>query len=70
MAIVSPLAQFLESNELSQAQFSRRFGFNIVTVNDWVRGRRSPSLASALRIERATAGAIPVKAWLKKRSAA
>ena len=64
---MNPLATYLQRTELGQSQFAKQFGFSATQVSLWLHGKRRPSLDEAFRLEAATGGAIPAKAWLKKR---
>jgi len=59
----SPLAAYLAAQDKSQASFAALAGLDHAVVSRLCAGKRKPSLATALTIERATRGAVPVKAW-------
>lgn len=58
------LAQYLHSENLTQAEFARRLGVNQATVSKLASGeRRSTSIETARRIAAVTGGAVPITAW-------
>jgi DNA-binding transcriptional regulator YdaS (Cro superfamily) len=57
------LDQYLRSRGELAADFARRAGVPAPSVSTWRYGRRRPGLASALRVERATLGAVPATYW-------
>ena len=63
---MNPLVRYLDDTGQSQTQFAARLGFPLSNVNGWFKGHRRPSLEAALRMEKATGGAIPAGAWMKK----
>jgi transcriptional regulator with XRE-family HTH domain len=65
---MNPLARYLDKTRLTQTQFSRRFGIANSQVSNWLHGNRRPSLDAAFRLEDATDGAIPARAWMKKKT--
>jgi transcriptional regulator with XRE-family HTH domain len=65
----SLLAAYLKDAGLSYRSFAARVGASHSLVPKWLSGDGKPGLELALGIEKATSGAIPFKAWLRKRSA-
>ena len=58
------LSKFLRESEVTQAQFAARVGLSQATVSKLASGTLSPSLQVAVRIERATGGAVCVASWV------
>jgi DNA-binding transcriptional regulator YdaS (Cro superfamily) len=57
------LRNYLSRHGISQSAFAAMIGVNESTVSRYVQGPVRPSWATALRIERATSGAVPLSAW-------
>lgn len=57
------LRRHLKRNGMSLTEFARLAGVPIPQVSMWRSGRRRPGLASAVKLERASGGAIPVDSW-------
>lgn len=57
------LQKYLKTNGMRQVELARRLGLSNGYLHNLLRGNRRPSLDMALRIERATDGAVPVQAW-------
>jgi DNA-binding transcriptional regulator YdaS (Cro superfamily) len=57
------LDHYLRMRGESAVVFARRAGVPAPSVSSWRKGTRRPGLASALRLERATDGAVPVSYW-------
>lgn len=64
MTGIERLAEFMRERGLSQTAFAALAGVPAPMVSMWLSGRRRPGLASALKIESATAGAVRASAWL------
>lgn len=62
----SLLADYLNEHAESQSAFARRAGVSESALSDWLRGRRNPDVTSAVAIERATDGAVPVESWVRQ----
>lgn len=58
-----------EHFEGSQAAFSRATGLHPSNISLWISGDRRPDLKSAVAIEAATEGEIPVSYWLHDHTA-
>ena len=63
MEAMNSLTRYLKENDLTQAAFAERVGLRQATVSKVCAGKVGVSLATALRIERATGGAVPVSVW-------
>lgn len=59
------LAQYLESENLTQADFAKLLGVTQATVSKLTGGshRRFPSVETAKRIATVTGGRVPITAW-------
>jgi len=57
------LKRFLREQRLSERAFAARAGVNISLVHYAKHGKKRPGLDGAMKIERATDGAIPASAW-------
>ncbi len=55
------LASYLSTHRLSYREFGRRVGADAAQVHRWASGKRTPSLAQALRIRAETDGAVGVE---------
>tara|TARA_B100000809_G_scaffold121754_1_gene119911 strand:- start:91 stop:291 length:201 start_codon:yes stop_codon:yes gene_type:complete len=53
-----PIAKFLESQGLTQADFAKRVGLSRQQINNVVRGRSNPSLRTIRKIVEVTGGEI------------
>ena len=58
-----PLARWLDKEGISREAFAGKLRVSRVHVDRLCRVARRPSLALALKIEKATGGAVPVAAW-------
>lgn len=63
------LAAYLRSTGTPQARFAATIGCSQSYLSELVSGAKTPGLGLALRIERATAGAVPASAWLAEDAA-
>lgn len=69
----TPLARFLVQSGTSARELASRieeirgYRVNAAVVSGWTTGRRPPGPASAALIDKATKGAVPVKAWVRWR---
>lgn len=59
----TPLATYMEREEISDADFAALIGKDRSLVNRLRRGLVRPTLDVAAEIEAKTAGAIPMQAW-------
>lgn len=60
------LTQYLKAENLTQAQFAERVQVRQSTISKLCSGEIRPSWSMAARIERATAGAVPVATWASR----
>jgi len=58
---------YLERHRISQKEFAEQAGVSPPMVCQWVSGKRRPCVTSALAIEKATGGKIPVSYWSKSK---
>jgi transcriptional regulator with XRE-family HTH domain len=58
------LRAYLKANKLTQEDFARQAGLDGPQISQWVAGPRRPSLASAIKLQNATAGFISVHDWI------
>lgn len=63
---MNPLAQYLRRHKLTPRRFAAATGLDRVTIYRIATGKRGVGLVMAGRIERATGGAVPWSAWLKR----
>jgi transcriptional regulator with XRE-family HTH domain len=64
------LADHLEQEGITHAEFARRLGVTDSAVWRWAHGERSPGLKLAFAIEKETGGKVSAVSWFsKKRSA-
>lgn len=61
--MVNKLAEYLDDEGLSQADFARLAEIKAPLVSMIAGGRRGAGLKTALAIERATGGRIPAEYW-------
>lgn len=57
------LADYLNSNNLTQAEFARSAGCRQATVSKLCTADASPSIELALKIEKASRGHVKIEAW-------
>lgn len=57
------LRSFLRRSELSAAQLAKLAGLSPAQVSHLMVGRRRASLDVAVRLQRATRGAVPCESW-------
>lgn len=57
------LRSYLAREQLSAADIAPRLGVHMSVVYRWIKGETTPSVDSALAIERLTNGAVPVESW-------
>ena len=60
---MTPLAQYLKDERVTQETFARRIGRTQSIVSKLASGTITPTLETALAIETATGGAVPPSAW-------
>lgn len=60
------LRAYLKDHRLTQEQFAEAAGVPGPQVSLWLGGKRRPSLASALKLEAATAGAVRAADWVPR----
>lgn len=65
---MSSLATYLADRKLTHAEFARLLGVQDSTVLRWAKGDRTPTVAWVFAIEKATGGAVPARAWVKRRA--
>ena len=61
--MMNPLARHLAATGMTQTAFAQTVGLTQATVSKLCAGKTGVSLDTAIRIERATGGAVPVEAW-------
>lgn len=61
------LREYLDRRDESVSAFARRLQRKVTTVHGWATGRRTPDIASALAIERATEGAVRAQDFVPSR---
>jgi plasmid maintenance system antidote protein VapI len=61
------LLKYLNDHNISQTDFAEKIGVHFSYITHLIKGRRTPSLSTALRIERATCGAVPVTVWVENK---
>ena len=62
---MNKLALYLTEYRIRQVDFASRIGATQSTVSRLVSGTATPSLDLAVRIERATGGAVPATSWIE-----
>jgi len=70
MSGIERLASYLARKGLTQGAFALLARVPAPQVSMWLAGRRRPGLASALKIARATQGAVPASSWVPRSSRA
>lgn len=58
------LASYLKLHAIKQKDFARKIGVTDGYLSALISGSKTPSLAVAVTIERATGGAVPSASWL------
>lgn len=58
------LGQYLKASEQTQRDFARAVGVSASYMNELVQGSKTPSLSVASKIEKITAGAVPISAFI------
>lgn len=58
------LKQTIQESSLTPAQWAIRLGISRPHMSTLMSGKRKPSLDLAVRIERATNGAVPAESWI------
>jgi transcriptional regulator with XRE-family HTH domain len=61
----SLLADYLRECGETQAAFAERAGVSLSAMGGWLSGVRGPDLKSAVLVEKATGGAVPVESWVR-----
>lgn len=64
------LREWMERNHVTQVQLSEKTGISQSLLSKYLRGDRAPKVANALAIEKVTAQAVPVEAWVRRRKRA
>jgi len=59
----NPIQRAMSLENLTQAEFARRYGMSQPDVHRFVKGKGLPSLKTAFRLEEVTSGLVPVRAW-------
>ena len=62
---MATLTEYLKSEGITQAQFASRVGVTQGYIAKLCAGLATPRLVMAYKIERETAGAVPVSFWLE-----
>lgn len=62
------LSRWLDAEGVSREAFAEKIGILRTNLDRLCRGEREPRIELALKIEEATHGAVPVKAWLKPKA--
>lgn len=65
----NPLARYLKQNGLTVGRFAAMSGLDRATVWRIAHGHRGAGIAMAAKLEKATAGAVPMASWVKRRAA-
>ena len=63
------LASYLSTHRMSYREFGRRIGVDAAQVHRWASGKRTPSLAQALRIRAETGGTVGVEDFVPAEAA-
>lgn len=58
------LIQWLKNNGITQTEFAKKVGVDVSYITHLTKGRRVPSLTTALKIQELTEGAVPVTSWV------
>jgi transcriptional regulator with XRE-family HTH domain len=58
------LSDYLKRNEIRDEDFAAKIGKDRTTINRWKKGRGSPSLIDAAKIEAETNGEVPMRVWV------
>lgn len=61
----SPLRDYLAASEKSAEAFAAETGLSPWNVRHWARGDKVPELASQIKLETATGGAVTPAMWLE-----
>ena len=64
--MTTPLAEWLDSQPITQKAFADRLGRTQAWVSRISNGERRITLEAAVQIERATDGAVPAAAWIER----
>lgn len=59
----SPLGKYLKRTGLSRRQFARVSGLEFSYISRLATGARTPGMDAAVKIQKATGGKVPLKAW-------
>lgn len=57
------LSAYLKTNRIRQEDFAERIGVSQATVSRLVNGKQTCDIPLAVKIDRATAGAVPLTSW-------
>lgn len=68
--MTTPLARYMDAQSLSDAEMAALIGKDRSLVNRLRRGEVKPTLEVAALVERHTAGAVPMQAWVEQDRAA
>ena len=58
------LFEYMITKEVSQASLAKRIGVSQPTLSRYISGDVLPNVVTALEIQKATKGDVPVEAWL------
>lgn len=58
------LLSYLKARHATQAEFAASVGITQAALSRMLAGKITPSLTTAVRIERATDGAVPASSWV------
>lgn len=64
------LREYRKAHGIKQKDLAKSLGVSNPYLCDIEKGKRTPGLALAVRIEDATKGAVPATSWIKRESAA
>ena len=60
---MNTFAQYLADNKIRQEDFAAKIGVKQATISRLKRGVSSPQFDTALKIQKATNGKVPITAW-------
>jgi DNA-binding XRE family transcriptional regulator len=61
---IAKLRIWLDGSTLTRDAFADRIGVTRASIFHWLCGRYQPNLATAMKIESFTAGAVPAASWV------
>lgn len=61
------LEKYLKNKDMTRTEFAKAINRHVSYITHLIKGRRTPSLNTAILIEIETSGEVPVKSWIEEK---